>query len=379
MSLPELERALFLRRPNRFTVECEIRGKRVKAYLPNPGRLWELLLPGSKVYLKRDGSHRKLRYTAVAVEGDGALVPLDTGRANRVFRDLLEGGKLPGLEGWRVRRAEVATGRSRFDFLLENGRREMLLEVKSCTLFRGALSMFPDAVTERGRRHLLELAEKRRKGLEAGVAFLVHWGGARFFLPDYHTDIEFSRTLRSLRDELLIKPYGLKWDGGLTVKNVRELSVPWDVLEREMAGGGAYVLVLRLRRQRRLSIGGLGSFLFNRGYYLYVGSSRRGLEARLARHRRKTKARRWHVDYLREAAEVVSALAIRSSEDLECALAEALGGISEEYARGFGSSDCGCESHLFFMPENPIRNPSFIDVLLSFRMGRVEKRLAVSR
>jgi sugar fermentation stimulation protein A len=377
VKLPGLEKSSFLRRPNRFTVECELRGKRVRAYLPNPGRLWELLLPGAPVHLRRDGPHRKLRYTAVAAERGGAPVPLETGRANGVFRDLLEEGRLPGLEGWRVRRAEVPVGRSRFDFLLEKGRREMLLEVKSCTLFRETLAMFPDAVTERGRRHLLGLAEekRRRRGLEAGVAFIVNSGGARFFLPDYHTDIAFSRTLHSLRDELLVKPYGIEWGEGLEAEGVRELSVPWEVLEEETAGGGAYVLVLRLSRRRRLSVGSLGSVLFRRGCYLYVGSARRGLEARLARHRRRAKRRRWHVDYLREAADAVSALAVRSSGDLECALAEALGGISGEYAAGFGSSDCGCRSHLFFMPEDPIRDPRFIEVLLNFRMGRVEERL----
>jgi sugar fermentation stimulation protein A len=378
VNLPGLERASFLRRPNRFTVECALRGKTVRAYLPNPGRLWETLLPGRTVYLRSDGAHRKLRYTAAAAERGGAPVPLETGRANGLFRELLEGGRLPGLEGWRVRRAEVPVGRSRFDFLLVKGRREMLLEVKSCTLFHETLAMFPDAVTERGRRHLLGLAEEKKRGLEAGVAFLVHSGGARFFLPDYHTDIAFSRTLHSLRDELIVRPYGIDWGDGLEVKGVRELSIPWGVLEGEMAGGGAYVLVLRLRRGRRLSAGGLGSLHFRSGYYLYVGSARRGLEARLARQRRKRKARRWHVDYLREAADVVSALAIRSSEDLECALAEALAEISEASAPGFGSSDCGCRSHLFFMPDNPISDPRFVDVLLRFRMGMVEEMLAAS-
>ncbi|MGW8322716.1 MAG: hypothetical protein ACWGSD_14290, partial [Thermodesulfobacteriota bacterium] len=111
--------ATFQDRPNRFLVRCRLGSRTVKAFLPNPGRLRELLLPGRPVHLVREEDHptRKTRYTAVAVERAGHPVVLHTHRTNDVARHLVEQGLVPGLKGARVTRAEVKVGRSRFDFL----------------------------------------------------------------------------------------------------------------------------------------------------------------------------------------------------------------------------------------------------------------------
>lgn len=112
------EKALFLSRPNRFILNCKLKGKTVKAFLPNPGRLSELLLPETPVYLERTSNpNRSFPYTAVALERDGLRIVLHTRKTNEVARYLIESGAIPGLGDHEVVRREVPDGNSRFDFL----------------------------------------------------------------------------------------------------------------------------------------------------------------------------------------------------------------------------------------------------------------------
>jgi len=365
---------LFARRPNRFVVEVEVDGRYVLAHLPNPGRLWELLLPGRRVLLAPGGDApgRKLPYAAVAVVREGVTVPLHTQKTNDAAHFLLHRRLVPGLEGARVLKREVALGGSRFDFLLRDGRGEILLEVKSCTLFGRRLAMFPDAVTERGRRHLEVLAGAAATGLRCGVLFLVHSPRPSLFLPDYHTDFAFARAFAEYREKVFYRALCLSWTEDLRLEGVvREAAIPWDVLEGEGRDRGAYVLVLKLPQALRLRVGSLGERAFPAGWYLYVGAAAKDLSARLARHLRKGgKSRHWHIDYLREASLSCAAIPVRTADDVECDLAAAVGAIADGCVARFGSSDCSCPGHLFHMREDPLRNPAFIGVLQHFRMDR---------
>jgi sugar fermentation stimulation protein A len=132
---------------------------------------------------------------------------------------------------------------------------------------------------------------------------------------------------------------------------------------------------MRLTRDRKLLIGGLGEVWFRKGYYLYVGSAKMNLSKRIERHRRIIKKYHWHIDSLREAAEYHAALPVRASDDLECGIASALGKVAEWSVPGFGSSDCGCGSHLFGMTDDPLHDRAFIRLLMYFRIDRLEKYL----
>jgi sugar fermentation stimulation protein A len=370
--------ARFLARPNRFLVRCETGGRRkIDAFLPNPGRLWELLLPGATLYVHRprewaggDGT-RKTRHTVLAVERDGRPIFLHTHQTNGAARHLLEHDLIPPLRGFRIVRAEVSVGKSRFDFLLRKDGEDLYLEVKSCTLFGNGVAMFPDAVTARGRRHLLELAEMSRRGFRAAVLFFVHYPEVRWFMPDYHTDIAFSEALLDVREEVQLIPAAIGWQRDLTLdrQGAKILPIPWDHLKREVQDRGSYLLIVAVRRKTRLQAGGLGPRNFPKGYYVYVGSAMGGLSARLARHRRKTKKLHWHIDFLTAAADQVVPLPIRSSERLECRIAEALSAVLEPGPGGFGSSDCPCATHLFFSPTDPLHSADFHQVLQRFRMN----------
>ena len=128
----------------------------VLAHLPNPGRMWELLFPGVVMYLvPHDKPDAKTKYRVVGIERDGQVIMLDTNYSNDVAQHLIENKLIPEWEQWRVVRREYTVGKSRFDLLLTNDEgEEFLLEVKSCTLFSDHGAMFPDAITERGRKHL---------------------------------------------------------------------------------------------------------------------------------------------------------------------------------------------------------------------------------
>jgi Uri superfamily endonuclease len=109
-----------------------------------------------------------------------------------------------------------------------------------------------------------------------------------------------------------------------------------------------YQLSIKVRGPVRIRVGRLGTFLFPSGLYIYTGSAKRNLEARIARHLRKEKAIRWHIDWLLSAPGVKVAAVKRSSKG-ECALNQKISGI--DIAPGFGASDCrnGCESHLRYL------------------------------
>ncbi len=121
-------------------------------------------------------------------------------------------------------------------------------------------------------------------------------------------------------------------------------------------GAGVYLLVLELPRPITLRVGALGRFGFQRGWYVYAGSARRGLRARVERHLAPAKPLRWHVDYLTTAHGVqrVGALLVAEGTASECSLNRAAGALlgGAVPAPGFGASDCraGCPAHLWFSP-----------------------------
>ena len=370
--------AVFLSRPNRFVVLCRTGGRAVRAYLPNPGRLWELLLPNAKLLLTilPPDAHRKLTHLVVAVERDGTPVMLHTHHNNLVARHLIESGRAPGFEGAEIVQAEYRVGSSRFDFLLRKDGRDLLVEVKSCTLFHDTLAMFPDAISSRATKHLLELASLSNEGYKTAVLFVVHSLRARWFMPEHHTDLTFCRTLLQVKDRVTVKAVSVGWNDDMSLGNdVRELTVPWDLVERESHDRGSYLILLQLMRDRRLEIGGLGKMLFRKGYYLYIGSAMQDLTRRIERHKLVTKKKHRHIDHLREHARFIAGIPIRSSDDREREISASLRRIADWSVPGFGSTDCHCVSHLVGMSGDPLRRPEFVSTLLDLRMGKLEKEL----
>ncbi len=374
-----VQRASFLERLNRFVVRCRMpKVGLIDAYLPNPGRLCELLLPGATLYLtdrvgpaSRSSATRKARYryTVLAVDHDGTPILLHTQLSNQVARLLIDEKRIPGLADAEVVAAEVPVGGSRFDFLLRRGGRKSYLEVKSCTLFGNRVAMFPDAVSQRARRHLVELAGLSRRNARSCVLFLIHTPHVDWFMPDFHTDFAFSQTMLDVRRKLQFLPVAIEWTDGLRLApQVKSIEIPWRSLCREIVDRGSYLLIMELSRDQTITVGRQGPLHFRGGHYIYVGSAMANLSQRIARHLRRRKKLHWHIDYLRQCANNVTALPIRSSQRQECEVAQAMSAIFPYGPQGFGSSDCKCRAHLFWHQENPLHCTSFHTMLHHFRM-----------
>jgi len=212
VKLPEnMSKARFLARPNRFTVIAEKAGQQVTAFLADPGRLAELLLPGAELYLApaQAGEKRKTLYDVVLLRRDGIFISLDSRLPNRLFAAAFRAGELEAFQGYRQLTAEVRAGSSRLDFLLSVGGKEQearphgeglppcYVEVKSVTLVTGAgVALFPDAPTSRGSRHLQELMALRARGYRAAVVFIIQREDASSFAPNEATDPLFAWALR---------------------------------------------------------------------------------------------------------------------------------------------------------------------------------------
>jgi Uri superfamily endonuclease len=142
---------------------------------------------------------------------------------------------------------------------------------------------------------------------------------------------------------------------------------------------GTYVLVLRFSKRLEIVVGKLGVLAVQPGFYVYVGSALGpgGLAARVGRHCRHEKTARWHVDYLRAAADLEEVWYATGKSHRECRWASvlrALPGASVPLG-GFGASDCGCPSHLCFFSLPPSL-ADFRKKLLNRRIGRL--RLAAA-
>lgn len=190
---------VFRKRLTRFSAQVEVDGKVVECFLPNPGRLSELLISGSKVVLKGAvaAGFRKTVYDLIGVYQGDMIVSVDARIPNKLVLKALKNGDLSEFLGYTVIKPEHIYGRVKFDFLLDGlGLKSCLLEVKSCTLVRDGVAMFPDAPTERGVKHVLELTRALRDGYRTAVLFIVQRDDAYMFRPNDDVDPKFSKTLR---------------------------------------------------------------------------------------------------------------------------------------------------------------------------------------
>ena len=195
MKYDRIHPAVFLDRPNRFIAHVELDGRTETVHVKNTGRCKELLLPGRTVWLA-EGTNpaRKTKYDLIAVDKAGLLINMDAQAPNRVFAEwALAGGFVPGLTRLKP---EVTWGSSRFDFYWEAGERRGFAEIKGVTLEENGLAMFPDAPTERGVKHLRELAAAAAEGYECAVCFVIQMKGCHAFCPNERTHPEFGAALR---------------------------------------------------------------------------------------------------------------------------------------------------------------------------------------
>ena len=218
--MTDLVKGIFRSRPNRFIVEVELDGEIVRAHLPNTGRCKELLIDGATVYLKpSDNPNRKTKYSLYLVENNGALVAMFSQQANGIVFDAIKENKIKELSGYSILESEKTIGNSRIDIYLANEDKsgkgegedsngedasvkdETYVEVKSVTLIKDGVAQFPDAPTERGRKHLEELISLKKEDIRAVVFFLIEHPNGNSFRPNWENDPKFSQTLKKAYSE----------------------------------------------------------------------------------------------------------------------------------------------------------------------------------
>jgi len=198
MQYSNIQRATFLRRPNRFIAHIEVDGREEVCHVKNTGRCRELLTDRATIYVQHhDDSKRKTKYSLIAVEKGKLLVNMDSQAPNKVVGEwLLEKEPFGKV---KLLKPECTYGSSRFDFYLETEAEKMFIEVKGVTLEEDGVVRFPDAPTERGIKHLLELCSCVEAGYKAAVIFVVQMEGMKYFEPNDKTHPQFGDALRQAR------------------------------------------------------------------------------------------------------------------------------------------------------------------------------------
>ena len=189
MKYNRIKKAVFIERPNRFIAHVRLDGYENTVHVKNTGRCNELLIPGAEVWLSgSDNPARKTAYDLIAVrKSNGLLVNIDSQAPNVVAREWLD------TQNFDVIRPEFQYGRSRLDFMMERGSERFLMEVKGCTLERNGIGYFPDASTQRGTKHLHELANT--VGFQPVLMFVIQMDGVTEVRGNRETDPAFCNAL----------------------------------------------------------------------------------------------------------------------------------------------------------------------------------------
>ncbi|HXZ48183.1 MAG TPA: DNA/RNA nuclease SfsA [Usitatibacter sp.] len=197
----QLVEGRLIRRYKRFLADVQLARGVVTAACPNTGSMLGCCEPGSRVWLSESANpKRKYRHTWEIVEADEVLVGINTGLPNALVHEAIAAGAIPELGGYAILRREVPFGeeRSRVDLLLEApGREPCYVEVKNVTAaVRRGVALFPDAVSDRGSKHLRELIRLKAAGRRPVQLYCVQRGDVREVRPADGIDPEYGRMLR---------------------------------------------------------------------------------------------------------------------------------------------------------------------------------------
>jgi sugar fermentation stimulation protein A len=189
-----------IQRYKRFLADVQLdSGEVVTAHTANSGSMMGLTSPGNQVFLSyEDKATRKLHYSWEIVRSGSTLVGVNTSLPNKLVEEGIPLGVIKELRGYGEIRREVPYGKnSRIDLLLsKGGKAKCFVEVKNVTLVEEGKALFPDAVSERGQKHLLELAEVVKQGHRAVLFYVLQRNDSKVVAPADHIDEEYGKILR---------------------------------------------------------------------------------------------------------------------------------------------------------------------------------------
>ncbi|WP_317931830.1 DNA/RNA nuclease SfsA [Halioxenophilus sp. WMMB6] len=202
---PKFSKATFIKRYKRFLTDIQLAdGSVITVHCPNTGSMKNCVAPGTPCwYSTSDNPKRKYPNTLELITTPtGDLAGINTSRTNALVAEAIANGVVAELAGYRTIKPEVkcAIDNSRIDFLLSDGRAsepDCFVEVKNVTLREAdGLGYFPDAVSERGSKHLRALMALKAEGYRSVLFFCVQHSGITSVSPADHIDAVYGQTLR---------------------------------------------------------------------------------------------------------------------------------------------------------------------------------------
>jgi len=189
-----------IKRYKRFLADVYLaNGKNVTAHCPNTGSMLGCAEPGSRVFLSQHPqTTRKYLYTFEMVWVGETWAGINTSLTNRLVEEGIQTGKIRSLKGYPHLKREATVLNSRIDFLLSNGKRHCYVEVKNVTLGEKGVAYFPDAITERGTKHLRTLLNLKSQGHRSVICFVVQREDCKLFRPADGIDPVYGKTLRQV-------------------------------------------------------------------------------------------------------------------------------------------------------------------------------------
>lgn len=196
MKYTSSKEAIFLNRPNRFIANVLLDGNIETVHVKNTGRCKEILTEGTTIFLEEShNKNRKTKYSLISAYKGNKLINIDSQVPNVVVFDGIKEGKIDEFKNITFLKREVNFDKSRFDLYYEKNNEKGFIEIKGVTLEKDGISMFPDAPTERGTKHLEELIKAVREGLKGYIFFLIQMDDIKYFTPNFSMDKKFSETL----------------------------------------------------------------------------------------------------------------------------------------------------------------------------------------
>ena len=220
----ELISGTLIKRYKRFFVDIKVKNKVITAHCPNTGSMMGLLKKGNKVWLtKSNDIKRKLKYTLQIIEVNGSKIGVNTHLTNKIFYESLLNGNIINLKKTDILfREKQFNKNTRFDFFIKQKNKGIFIEVKNVTLSRFKnIAEFPDAVTERGLKHINELLAAKKKGFVVYLAFVIQREDCKKFKIAADIDPNYKKLLTvALKNNLKVICYDCKFlSKGIIINN----------------------------------------------------------------------------------------------------------------------------------------------------------------
>ncbi len=215
---------LFIKRYKRFFTDIKIDNQIITAHCPNTGSMYGLLKEGNKVWVsKSQNPNRKLKYTLEIIEDGNSKIGINTHSTNKIVLDALQNNLIKEFDDILKIKPETKFGsNTRFDFLVSKKKENIFIEVKNVTLSRKkGIAEFPDAITTRGLKHIIELTKASKKNYSIFILFLIQRDDCKSFSIAKDIDLDYANALNNaVKNKLNILCYDCKFSSkGIKLNN----------------------------------------------------------------------------------------------------------------------------------------------------------------